>query len=120
MQDEEPVETHLNRYRPAGPSAALRARVLDTARRERRRLMLVLVSALAAAVLIVVVDAAAAGARARVDAAFAASRQARERLVDDLTRQLGGDALARAQAEALMELDAADDASAANIDDVHD
>jgi hypothetical protein len=45
---------------------------------------------------------------------------ARERLVDDLTRQLGGDALARAQAEAFMELDAADDASAANIDDAHD
>jgi hypothetical protein len=45
---------------------------------------------------------------------------ARERLVDDLTRQLGGDALARAQAEAYMELDAADDASAASIDDVHD
>lgn len=45
---------------------------------------------------------------------------ARERLVDDLTMQLGGDALARAQAEAFMELDAADDASAVNIDDVHD
>jgi hypothetical protein len=97
------IEQVVGRYRPAGPPAALRARVLAAS--NRRQTSFAWVPALVAALLIVMIQTAASGVRARVDAVMGVAPEGHRHLVDDLTQRLGGDSYARMRAEALVSAD---------------
>lgn len=105
MKDEEDIERLVRRYRPSAPPAALRARVVPAVSR-RRPLLFAWAPSVAATLLIIMFQLLASGARSRVAAEIGAQR-AHERTVNDLTLRLGGDPLARAEAEALVAADEA-------------
>jgi hypothetical protein len=106
MRGEDAIVKRLKRYRPASPPAELRRRVLASSAERRLATMLrTWPLSLAALVLIGVLRVLTFSASADLDARVGAFANGHERLVDDLTRRLGGDALARVQAEALVAAD---------------
>ena len=101
------VEDRLRGYRPAGPPPELRDRVVQAtlvARPFEGRAFLRdwLPPAIAASVAIIF-HLLASSARADVASRFADADRAREAMVADLASQLGGDELARENAERLVE-----------------
>jgi len=95
MNELEP-ERLLQRYRPAGPSADLRGRIIGEYRAARAWPW-----AAAAAALLAVTLTLRAGAGAQVTNAYVPTADAREAAIEELTGQLGGTAEARALAEAV-------------------
>jgi hypothetical protein len=97
------LEKRLQRYRPAGPPPELRDRIVSAARRTRRlRDWLPLLAAAAAVVLF---SALASKERAQIGAlaANAADAEARQAMLSEIAAALGGDDLARAEAQRLIE-----------------
>jgi hypothetical protein len=105
MRAEDAIVKRLERYRPARPPAALRRRVLASAERRLATMLRTWPLSLAALVLIGVLRVLTFSASADLDARVGAFANGHERLVDDLTRRLGGDALARVPAKALVAAD---------------
>lgn len=93
---DEDLERLLQQYRPVGPPAALRTRVV-------RRPLVEWLPAAAALLLAALFYSLAANARRDVAAAAAAIEVERERKLSELTRTLGDGVLARDAAERLLE-----------------
>jgi hypothetical protein len=103
------LETLLRRFRPAGPPAALRARVLAAAHGPSRRARTFWLS-IAAAMTIVTLLHWQVGRlyRGLAEPEIRAAQERRERQIDEVAEAWGGTATARAAAEAAwIEIDAA-------------
>jgi ABC-type transport system involved in cytochrome bd biosynthesis fused ATPase/permease subunit len=105
VDDEESLEQLVGRYRPAGPPAALRDRVLESVSAGHRPTIFAAALPLAAAAVIAFFHVLASGAQAHLGAHLARVQRVHERLVEDLTMQFGDDPFARQQAEALVSAD---------------
>lgn len=100
--NDESVEERLKRYRPAGPPAELRARVLDRDPTSGRWRMSEWLPAAAAAAAIVVFSLLSLNARKELAASMTVVTEQRERRVTELATALGGGVLAEMEAERLI------------------
>jgi hypothetical protein len=96
---DEGVEERLKKYRPAGPPAELRARVLDRPTAARMRDWL---PAAIAAAAIVLFSFLSLNARRELAASMTTVTEQRERRVTALATALGGGVVAEIEAERLI------------------
>src|ERR1700688_2998260 len=104
------IEDRLRRYRPAGPAPELRDQVMEVGRAARpsqeghgRLRLRDWVPAAIAASVAIIFHLLASNVRGDVSFRFASADRAREAMVMDLASELGGDELAREDAERLIE-----------------
>ena len=102
MRDEE-VEAQLRQYRPAGPPAGLRGRIVGGFQSQPVRRWLQWCPAAAAAVVVALFSMLAADSRASLAAVSSHGAQERERRVAELSALLGGGALAQIEAERIVD-----------------
>ena len=104
MTEDREIEERLRRYRPAGPSAELREKSMRGVRLQPDRggAWWQLAAAAALVVAALLLQSATVRIDRRIAQLIEPARGADERRLDDLTRELGGDPVARAIAEAML------------------
>jgi hypothetical protein len=108
MTEDREIEERLRRYRPAGPPPELRQNVIGRVRLQadrepnRRGAWWQLAAAAALVVAALLLQSATARIDRRIAQLIEPARAADEKRLDDLTRELGGDPVARAIAEAML------------------
>jgi hypothetical protein len=102
------IADRLRQFQPARPPSELRGRVVDAARRPqtaRGSRWLEWLPAAAAAAAAILFYTLSLASQASLNARFSVADQPRAALISDLATSLGGDDLARRQAEWLVEID---------------
>lgn len=97
------LERVLGRYRLAGPPPEFRERVANAVARERRAEWRAWLAPLAAVLAIVLFYSLAANERAQTGALAAHDAEVRQAMLNEISDALGGDDVARAEAERLIE-----------------
>jgi hypothetical protein len=105
MSPDDDLERLLRGYRPVGPPAGLRSRIVERLAAERARSARSWLLPAAAAAAVLVLYALGANARREAMPPFEAQHVERQMHLNELTTTLGGDAIAREAAEHLVSLE---------------